>query len=83
MTIKKLHHIGVAVPEIETALAFWQDALGLELSHVDDVPEQEVVVAFFPTGIEGFVIGVESAKSHLENLRVDPGLFGILGFEGG
>ena len=50
MTIKKLHHIGVAVPEIETALAFWQDALGLELSHVDDVPEQEAVVAFFPTG---------------------------------
>jgi methylmalonyl-CoA/ethylmalonyl-CoA epimerase len=50
MTIKKLHHIGVAVPEIETALAFWRDALGLELSHMDDVPEQEVVVAFFPTG---------------------------------
>ena len=50
MTIKKLHHIGIAVPEIETALAFWRDALGLELSHVDEVPEQEVMVAFFPTG---------------------------------
>lgn len=50
MTIKKINHVAVVVPDIDEALEFWQDALGLELSHVENVPGQEARVAFLPTG---------------------------------
>lgn len=50
MTIKKIDHIAIVVPEIDEALGFWRDALGLELSHLEEVPEQETLVAFLPAG---------------------------------
>jgi len=50
MTSIKIHHVAIVVPDIEDALGFWRDALGLELSHLEDVPEQETLVAFLPTG---------------------------------
>ena len=50
MPIKKINHIAIVVPEINEALTFWQDALGLDLSHVEDVPAQETKAAFLPTG---------------------------------
>ena len=49
-TIKRIDHIAIVVDDIPTALTFWKDALGLDLSHVEDVPDQESVVAFLPTG---------------------------------
>ncbi|MGD2156682.1 MAG: VOC family protein, partial [Anaerolineales bacterium] len=48
--IKRIDHVAVVVDDIDNALRFWRDALGLELSHVEDVPDQESVVAFLPTG---------------------------------
>ncbi len=48
--IKRINHIAIVVEDIEQALAFWRDTLGLELSHVEDVPDQNAVVAFLPTG---------------------------------
>lgn len=48
-TIKRIDHIAIVVDDIENALTFWRDALGLELAHVEDVPDQESVVAFLPT----------------------------------
>jgi methylmalonyl-CoA/ethylmalonyl-CoA epimerase len=50
MTVKRIHHIAIAVPDIDAALSFWRDALGLELSHTEEVAEQESLVAFLPTG---------------------------------
>jgi methylmalonyl-CoA/ethylmalonyl-CoA epimerase len=50
MTIKKIDHIAIVVPDIDAALMFWRDALGLELSHVEDMPAQESLIAFLPTG---------------------------------
>jgi len=49
-TIKRIDHIAIVVEDIEAALNFWRDALGLELLHVEDVPDQKSVVAFLPTG---------------------------------
>jgi len=49
-TIKKINHIAIAVEDIDQALAFWQDALGLTLHHVEDVPSQKARVAFLPVG---------------------------------
>ncbi|GAP07287.1 MAG TPA: methylmalonyl-CoA epimerase [Anaerolinea thermolimosa] len=48
--IKKIHHIAIAVADIDNALSFWRDALGLELHHTEDVPGQKSVVAFLPVG---------------------------------
>ena len=47
--IKRIDHIAIVVEDIERALKFWQDALGLELSHVEEVPSQKSLVAFLPT----------------------------------
>ena len=48
--IKKINHIAVAVNDIESALPFWQEALGLRLDHTEDVPSQKASVAFLPVG---------------------------------
>ena len=50
MTIKKIDHIAIVVPDIDEALAFWRDALGLNLTHTEEVPGQESLVAFLPIG---------------------------------
>jgi methylmalonyl-CoA/ethylmalonyl-CoA epimerase len=47
--VKRIDHVAIVVDDIEEALTFWRDALGLELSHVEDVPDQHSVVAFLPT----------------------------------
>jgi methylmalonyl-CoA/ethylmalonyl-CoA epimerase len=46
----RINHVAIVVEDIENALHFWRDALGLEVTHVEDVPDQESVVAFLPTG---------------------------------
>ncbi|HSR46523.1 MAG TPA: methylmalonyl-CoA epimerase [Anaerolineales bacterium] len=48
--IKRIDHVAIVVEDIEAALGFWRDSLGLPLTHVEDVPDQESVVAFLPTG---------------------------------
>ena len=48
--IKKINHIAILVEDIDTALSFWQDQLGLTLDHVEDVPSQSSKVAFLPVG---------------------------------
>lgn len=48
--VKNINHIAVIVSDIEGSLAFWRDALGLELECVETVHEQQAEVAFFPIG---------------------------------
>lgn len=48
--VKRIDHVAIVVEDIEKALGFWQDALGLSLDYVEEVPDQEAVVAFLPTG---------------------------------
>jgi methylmalonyl-CoA/ethylmalonyl-CoA epimerase len=48
--MKKVNHIAVAVPDIEEALKFWRDAMGIDVHHVEDVPSQKSKVAFLPVG---------------------------------
>ena len=46
--IKRIAHIAIVVEDLEASLAFWRDALGLPLTHVEEVPEQQATVAFLP-----------------------------------
>jgi len=48
--IKKVNHVAIAVSDIEGALGFWRDGLGLKVEAVEDVPSQKAVVAFIPVG---------------------------------
>ncbi len=45
-----IHHIAIAVNDLEAALAFYRDALGLEVSERREVPEEGVEIAFLPAG---------------------------------
>jgi len=46
----RIDHVAIIVDNIDHALSFWRDALGLEVTHVEDVPDQDSVVAFLSTG---------------------------------
>ncbi len=48
--IKKVDHVALVVGDIDEALAFWRDALGLELEHIKDVPREKSAIAFLPVG---------------------------------
>jgi methylmalonyl-CoA/ethylmalonyl-CoA epimerase len=49
-SVIRIDHVAIVVDDIDNALLFWRDALGLDVTHVEDVPEQSSVVAFLPTG---------------------------------
>ena len=46
----KIDHLGIATKEISGALKFWEDALGLENVHTEEVEDQKVRVAMLPIG---------------------------------
>jgi len=46
----KINHIALVVDDMDKALAFWRDGLGIPLQEVEEVPEQEARVAFLPIG---------------------------------
>jgi methylmalonyl-CoA/ethylmalonyl-CoA epimerase len=48
--IKGIGHIAVVVEDIQEALSFWQAGLGLQVSHIQDLPEENSRVAFLPLG---------------------------------
>jgi methylmalonyl-CoA/ethylmalonyl-CoA epimerase len=45
-----LDHIGIAVKDLGAALAFYRDALGLEIEPPEDVAAQRVRAHFIPVG---------------------------------
>ena len=47
-TIKRINHVAVVVDDMEKALSFWRDALGIPLHELRDVPAEKSQVAFLP-----------------------------------
>jgi methylmalonyl-CoA/ethylmalonyl-CoA epimerase len=45
-----LDHIGIAVANLDEALRFYRDALGLEIDTPENVPSQRVRAHFIPVG---------------------------------
>ena len=45
-----LDHIGIAVADLDTALEFYRDALGLDIGPAEEVASQKVRVHFAPLG---------------------------------
>lgn len=53
MTLKAqgLDHVAIAVKDLDQAISLYRDVLGLELSEVEEVPEQQVKTAIFGHGL--------------------------------
>jgi methylmalonyl-CoA epimerase len=48
--LSAIDHVGVAVPSVDSALAFYRDALGMPLIHRETVEEQGVDAALLDVG---------------------------------
>lgn len=47
-SIKKINHVAVVVDDMDKALSFWRDALGMDLHELRDVPVEKSQIAFLP-----------------------------------
>jgi methylmalonyl-CoA/ethylmalonyl-CoA epimerase len=47
-TIKKINHVAIVVEDMDDALSFWRDSLGLNLHELKDVTAEKSRVAFLP-----------------------------------
>ncbi|MDK1029698.1 MAG: methylmalonyl-CoA epimerase [Anaerolineae bacterium] len=47
-SIKKINHVAVVVEDMDKALSFWRDALGMDMHELRDVPAEKSQVAFLP-----------------------------------
>jgi len=43
--IKRIDHVAIVVEDLEAALAFWRDALGLPLHKTESNPAENVAIA--------------------------------------
>ena len=48
--INNIDHLGIAVKDLETAIAYYENGLGLLCEHREEVPSQKVRTAFFKVG---------------------------------
>jgi len=48
--IKQINHIAIVVEDLQSALGFWRDALGLPLQKTEENPGEAVDIAFLPVG---------------------------------
>jgi len=47
-SVKSIHHVAVAVSNMDASLSFWRDALGMQLHELREVPSEHSTVAFLP-----------------------------------
>ena len=52
-------HIGIAVRDLDEGIALWRDLLGLELERTEEVPQENVRVAFLKLDRTGAVGHIE------------------------
>ncbi len=73
--LKRIHHVGVVVPNLEAGLRFWRDTLGLRLTKTETIAEQGVRAALLDAG--------NSEIELLEPLSPDNGVGKFLARRGG
>lgn len=49
-SVNKIHHIAIVVENMDQALPFWQDTLGITVSGLKDIAKEEAQVGFLPLG---------------------------------
>jgi len=48
--ITRIDHVAILLPELTEGIGFWADVLGLSPEKVEELPEQQVKIAFLPVG---------------------------------
>jgi methylmalonyl-CoA/ethylmalonyl-CoA epimerase len=48
--IKKIDHVGIAVKDLDAAIKFYEEILGLKVDMIEENADQKVKIAFIPTG---------------------------------
>lgn len=66
MAIKRIDHIAIVVEDLDQALAVYRDALGMSVAAIQEMPEQDVKMAFLPSG--------DSEIELLEPMHADSGI---------
>lgn len=70
----KINHVAIAVPDLDAALAFYRDGLGLPVQQIETVAREGVKIAFLPLG--------ESHIELVQPIRDDTGIAKWLGKHG-
>ncbi|MCK9163700.1 MAG: methylmalonyl-CoA epimerase [Bacteroidales bacterium] len=50
MNPKRIEHIGIAVSNLEEAIKYWENVMGLKCYNIEEVVDQKVKTAFFKVG---------------------------------
>ncbi|MBO7277676.1 MAG: methylmalonyl-CoA epimerase [Bacteroidales bacterium] len=50
MTPTHIEHIGIAVENLEEAIKYWEEVMGLKCYNIEEVADQKVKTAFFKVG---------------------------------
>ncbi len=50
MTPSKIEHIGIAVSNLDEAIKYWENVMGLKCYNIEEVADQKVRTAFFKIG---------------------------------
>ena len=50
MTPSHIEHIGIAVTNLDEAIRYWEDVMGLKCYAIEEVKDQKVKTAFFKVG---------------------------------
>jgi methylmalonyl-CoA/ethylmalonyl-CoA epimerase len=48
--IKRIDHVAIVVENLDAALGFWRDAMGIPLDKTEENPGEHVNIAFLPVG---------------------------------
>ncbi len=67
---RRIDHVAIIVRNIEQALAFYRDTLGITPREIKEVPTEQVRIAFLPMGGPG---GSEIELIEPTNPRLQPG----------
>jgi methylmalonyl-CoA/ethylmalonyl-CoA epimerase len=73
--LKRIHHVGIVVPDLEKAMGLWRDLLGLSLTKSATIQDQGVKAALLKVG--------DSEIELLEPLNPDNGVGKFLSRRGG
>lgn len=50
METKRIDHIGIAVANLDEAIKYWENVIGLKCYNIEEVKDQKVKTAFFKIG---------------------------------
>lgn len=72
MTELSSHHVGVVVTDLEEAVSFYRDALGLEVSAEFTLSEDGIGTAIGVDGVTGDFVHMDAGGSRVELIEYDP-----------